>query len=45
MAVRLEQLSKKFVGPDGSVVPVIDIEQFELTDAEQVALVGSSGSW
>jgi len=44
VAVRLEQLSKKFVGPDGSVVPVIDIDQFELGDAEQVALVGSSGS-
>jgi ABC-type lipoprotein export system ATPase subunit len=44
VAVRLEQLSKRFVGPDGSVVPVIDIESFELADAEQVALVGSSGS-
>jgi len=44
VAVRLEQLSKKFIGPDGSVVPVIDIDQFELADAEQVALIGSSGS-
>jgi ABC-type lipoprotein export system ATPase subunit len=44
VAVRLEHLSKKFVGPDGSVVPVIDIDQFDLGDAEQVALVGSSGS-
>jgi len=44
VAVRLEPLSKKFVGPDGRVVPVIDIDQFELGDAEQVALVGSSGS-
>jgi ABC-type lipoprotein export system ATPase subunit len=44
VAVRLEQLSKKFVGPDGSVVPVIDIDKFELADSEQVALVGSSGS-
>jgi putative ABC transport system ATP-binding protein len=44
VAVRLEQLSKKFVGPDGSVVPVIDIDKFDLADAEQVALVGSSGS-
>jgi putative ABC transport system ATP-binding protein len=44
VAVRLEQLNKKFVGPDGSVVPVIDIDNFELADAEQVALVGSSGS-
>jgi ABC-type lipoprotein export system ATPase subunit len=44
MAVTLNQLSKRYVGPDGSVVPVIDIEQFHLGDAEQVALVGTSGS-
>ena len=44
MAVRLEQLSKQYVGPDGSVVPVIDVPQFDLADGEQVALVGSSGS-
>jgi ABC-type lipoprotein export system ATPase subunit len=44
VAVRLEQLSKKYIGPDGSVVPVIDIDQFELADREQVALIGSSGS-
>ena len=44
MAVRLEQLTKKYVGPDGSVVPVIDIQKFEMADSEQVALVGTSGS-
>jgi putative ABC transport system ATP-binding protein len=44
VAVRLEQLSKKYIGPDGSVVPVIDIDQFELADREQMALIGSSGS-
>ena len=44
MAVRLVQLKKQFVGPDGSIVPVIDVERFELADGEQVALVGSSGS-
>lgn len=44
MAVRLEDLSKKYVGPDGSVVSVIDIDHFDLADGEQVALVGSSGS-
>ena len=44
MAVRLDQLKKEYVGPDGSVVPVISIDRFDLNDAEQVALVGSSGS-
>ncbi len=44
MAVRLVQLKKQYVGPDGSVVPVIDVQRFDLGDGEQVALVGSSGS-
>src|SRR5438067_2630121 len=44
MAVRLSQLSKKYVGPDGSVVPVIDVDRLDLADGEQVALVGTSGS-
>jgi putative ABC transport system ATP-binding protein len=44
MALTLSRLSKRYVGPDGSVVPVIDIEHFSLADGEQVALVGSSGS-
>ncbi len=44
MAIRLENLTKKYVGPDGSVVPVIDIAHFELGTGMQMALVGSSGS-
>ena len=44
MALTLSQLRKQYVGPDGSVVPVVDIENFHLNDAEQLALVGSSGS-
>ena len=44
MAVRIVDLKKQFVAPDGSVVPVIDVPAFDLLDAEQVALVGSSGS-
>ena len=44
MAIRLANLTKKYVGPDGSVVPVVDIGSFELGDAEEIALVGSSGS-
>jgi putative ABC transport system ATP-binding protein len=44
MSIQLIQLRKQYFGPDGSIVPVIDIESFELGDSEQVALVGSSGS-
>jgi putative ABC transport system ATP-binding protein len=44
VAVLIENLRKRYIGPDGSVVPVIDIEKFSLADAEQVALIGTSGS-
>jgi putative ABC transport system ATP-binding protein len=44
MALRLEQLKKRYLAPDGSVVPVIDIESFDLADGEHVALVGGSGT-
>jgi putative ABC transport system ATP-binding protein len=44
MSVHLQRLKKNYVGPDGSVVKVVDIDEFILHPAEQVALVGSSGS-
>jgi putative ABC transport system ATP-binding protein len=44
MAITLSNLVKKYVGPDGSVVPVIDVHHLGIDDAEQVALIGSSGS-
>jgi putative ABC transport system ATP-binding protein len=44
MAVHLHHLKKVYVGPDGSVVPVVDIESLNLGDGEQVALIGTSGS-
>src|SRR5215207_8947247 len=44
MGLRLERLSKRYVSPDGSAVPVIDVDAFTLADAEQVALVGGSGT-
>ena len=44
MAVQLDQLKKVYVGPDGSVVPVVDIASLQLADGEQVALIGTSGS-
>jgi putative ABC transport system ATP-binding protein len=42
--ILIENLRKQYVAPDGSVVPVIDVERFELRDGEQVALIGTSGS-
>jgi putative ABC transport system ATP-binding protein len=44
MALRIEQLKKSYLAPDGSVSPVINIDSLALADGEQVALMGSSGS-
>jgi putative ABC transport system ATP-binding protein len=44
VAILIENLSKRYVAPDGSSVPVIDIAEFSLRDGEQVALIGTSGS-
>ena len=44
MGIHLKNLRKRYVGPDGSVVPVVDIADFSLGDGEQVALIGTSGS-
>ena len=44
MALRIWELRKQYVGPDGSVVPVIDVERLEIGDGEHVALIGTSGS-
>jgi putative ABC transport system ATP-binding protein len=44
MAISLNQLRKTFTAPDGSMVRVVDVEQFILADKEQVALIGTSGS-
>ena len=44
MAITVSDLVKRYVGPDGSVVPVIDVRNLHIDDGEQVALIGSSGS-
>lgn len=44
MALHLQHLKKQYIGPDGSVVPVIDVESLSLGDGEHVALIGTSGS-
>jgi len=44
MALSIEQLRKHYAAPDGSIVPVIDIQSLSLDDGQQAALVGTSGS-
>jgi ABC-type lipoprotein export system ATPase subunit len=44
MPLTLLDLTKRYVGPDGSAVPVIDIASLRIEDGEQVALIGTSGS-
>jgi putative ABC transport system ATP-binding protein len=42
--IELDHVRKQYAAPDGTVVPVIDIESFTISDGEQVALIGTSGS-
>src|SRR4051812_21306917 len=44
MGLRLHELTKRYVAPDGGVVPVIDVPSFALADGEHVALIGGSGT-
>jgi len=44
VALLLKDLKKTYVGPDGSVVPVIDVPELAIGDGEQIALIGTSGS-
>ncbi|MGH7178878.1 MAG: ABC transporter ATP-binding protein [Tepidisphaeraceae bacterium] len=44
MSLRLDNVVKTYVAPDGSSVPVIQVSEFTIGDGEQVALVGASGS-
>jgi putative ABC transport system ATP-binding protein len=43
MSLLLKDVRKTFREPDGSPLPVLNIAQFEIQPAEQVALVGQSG--
>jgi len=42
--VWLDSLKKDYISPDGERVAVINVPAFKLGDAEQVALVGGSGT-
>ena len=44
MPVWVDGLKKQYTSPDGATVPVIDVPEFRLSDGEQVALVGGSGT-
>ncbi|MEX2185257.1 MAG: ABC transporter ATP-binding protein [Pirellulales bacterium] len=42
--LRLANVRKSYVEPNGNVLPVIDIESFHVAPGEQMVLVGRSGS-
>jgi len=44
MALHIAQLRKSYTGPDGTIVPVVDISDLRIDDGEQVSLIGASGS-
>lgn len=44
MSLLLENVKKSYREPDGSTLPILDIERFEIKDKEQVVLIGESGS-
>jgi ABC-type lipoprotein export system ATPase subunit len=44
LSVQIDHLKKRYIAPDGAVVPVIDVEHLSIDDGEQIALIGSSGS-
>ncbi|QDV15732.1 Lipoprotein-releasing system ATP-binding protein LolD [Gimesia panareensis] len=44
MSLLLENVKKSYREPDGSTLPILDIERFELKEREQVVLIGESGS-
>ncbi len=43
MLLQLDNVKKAFIEPDGHVLPILDIHQYQLERGEQVVLVGPSG--
>ncbi len=43
MSLLLENVRRAYRNPDGTVLPVLNIERYELGQGEQAALVGASG--
>jgi len=44
VSLAIRNLAKRFVAPDGSAVPVIDVPTLDIPAGQHVALIGSSGS-
>lgn len=44
MSLLLENVKKSYREPDGSALPILDIERFEIKAREQAVLIGESGS-
>ena len=44
MSLLLENVKKSYKEPDGTSLPILNIERFELKEKEQVVLIGESGS-
>jgi len=43
MSLSIRNLKKSYVEPGGRRLPILNVEAFDIADAEQVVLVGSSG--
>lgn len=41
--LQLRNVKKSYIEPDGGRLPILDISQFDVADAEQMVLVGKSG--
>jgi putative ABC transport system ATP-binding protein len=44
MSLQLRSVKKSYRDPSGTMLPVLDVEQFDLAKGEQAVLLGSSGS-
>ncbi|QDU11940.1 ABC transporter ATP-binding protein [Gimesia aquarii] len=44
MSLLLENVKKSYREPNGSILPILNIERFELKESEQAVLIGESGS-
>ena len=44
MSLLVQDLCKSYREPNGSTLPILNIKQFQIDDAEQVVLAGASGS-
>ena len=43
MSLLIENVRKTYREPSGAVLPVLNVDQFEIARGEQVVLLGSSG--